>query len=78
MKLATRDKNLLVLVLVCVIVVCAYYFGYQRFSEEKVEEVQEEVKVEEVEIVEEHFELDGLEDIFDETEIKTDTDAEAV
>lgn len=38
----------------------------------------EEVTTNAVEIVEEHFELDGLEDLFDETEIKTDTDAEAV
>ena len=38
----------------------------------------QEVTTNAVEIVEEHFELDGLEDLFDETEIKTDTDAEAV
>ena len=38
----------------------------------------EEVVTNAVEIVEEHFELDGVEDTLDETEIKTDTDAEAV
>ncbi len=36
MKLATRDKNLLVFVLVCVIIVCAYYLGYKKYNEEKV------------------------------------------
>lgn len=36
MKLATRDKNLLVFVLVCAIIVCAYYLGYKKYSEEKV------------------------------------------
>ena len=38
----------------------------------------EEVASNTVEIVEEHFELDGVEDTLDETEIKSDTDAEAV
>ncbi len=36
MKLATRDKNLLVFLLVAVIIVCAYYLGYKKFTAEKV------------------------------------------
>ncbi|MBE6648163.1 MAG: hypothetical protein E7614_01430 [Ruminococcaceae bacterium] len=36
MKLATRDKNLLVFLLVAVIIICAYYLGYKKFTAEKV------------------------------------------
>ena len=35
MKLATRDKTLLVLLLAAAIILCAYYLGYQRFDAER-------------------------------------------
>ncbi len=41
MKLATRDKNLLIFLLVCIIIVCAYLFGYKRFTEQKDQLIKE-------------------------------------
>ena len=35
MKLATRDKNLLVFVIVCAIIFCSYNFGYKKLNEDK-------------------------------------------
>lgn len=56
MKLATRDKNLLVFLLVCAIVVSAYYLGYKRFTSET-ETLEKDIKTleEKIEVKKEQY-----------------------
>ncbi len=57
MKLSTRDKNLLVFILVGLIIACSYYFGHQKYKEEKAE-LEAEIKTLEnkIEIKKENYE----------------------
>ncbi len=61
MKLSTRDKNLIVIFLVVVIVAAAYNFGYKRFTNERTELESDIDSLEkQIEVKKEQYEKEGF------------------